>query len=78
MATNGKGVQAADSLDQPKLKGQGRGKRTRFSIRRHLHKRGMSHADSVSSVESSEESESKHTHVLLSHLQTSGAPEIIC
>ncbi|XP_031439630.1 phospholipase D1 isoform X2 [Clupea harengus] len=55
MATNGKGVQAADSLDQPKLKGQGRGKRTRFSIRRHLHKRGMSHADSVSSVESSEE-----------------------
>ncbi|XP_063062695.1 phospholipase D1 [Engraulis encrasicolus] len=55
-ATNGKGgglVQ--DSLDQPKLKGQGRGKRTRFSIRRHLHKRGLTHGDSVSSVDSTEE-----------------------
>ncbi|KAL2085276.1 hypothetical protein ACEWY4_018596 [Coilia grayii] len=54
-ASNGNGVPVPDALDQPKLKGQGRGKRTRFSIRRHLHMRGLTQADSVSSVDSCEE-----------------------
>ncbi|XP_037550104.1 phospholipase D1 [Nematolebias whitei] len=40
-----------DSADQPKLKGQGRMKRTRFSIRRHLQKHGLAHADSDSDLE---------------------------
>ncbi|XP_062376770.1 phospholipase D1 isoform X1 [Sardina pilchardus] len=52
--SNGKGVPTDDSLDQPKLKGQGRGRRTRFSIRRHLQKRGLTHADSVSTIDSEE------------------------
>uniref|UniRef100_A0A672KUI8 Phospholipase n=1 Tax=Sinocyclocheilus grahami TaxID=75366 RepID=A0A672KUI8_SINGR len=46
-----------DTADQPKLKGQGKTKKARFSIRRHLQKHGLAPADSVSSVESSEESE---------------------
>ncbi|KAM3860602.1 phospholipase D1-like [Diretmus argenteus] len=55
--SNGKGVSTvADSADQPKLKGQGRMKRTRFSIKRHLQKHGLAHADSDDSVESAEES----------------------
>lgn len=43
-----------DSGDQPKLKGQGRIKRTRFSIRRHLQKRGLALADSDSDLENEE------------------------
>uniref|UniRef100_A0A8C1PZK3 Phospholipase n=1 Tax=Cyprinus carpio TaxID=7962 RepID=A0A8C1PZK3_CYPCA len=54
--TNGKNL-PVDTADQPKLKGQGKTKRTRFSIRRHLQKHGLAPADSVSSAESSEESE---------------------
>uniref|UniRef100_A0A8C1U6J0 Phospholipase n=1 Tax=Cyprinus carpio TaxID=7962 RepID=A0A8C1U6J0_CYPCA len=54
--TNGKSL-PVDTVDQPKLKGQGKTKKTRFSIRRHLQKHGLAPADSVSSVESSEESE---------------------
>uniref|UniRef100_A0A671QBH1 Phospholipase n=1 Tax=Sinocyclocheilus anshuiensis TaxID=1608454 RepID=A0A671QBH1_9TELE len=54
--TNGKSLHV-DTADQPKLKGQGKTKKTRFSIRRHLQKHGLAPADSVSSVESSEESE---------------------
>lgn len=53
---NGKSL-PVDTLDQPKLKGHGKTKKTRFSIRRHLQKHGLAPADSVSSVESSEESE---------------------
>ncbi|KAK0153606.1 Phospholipase D1 [Merluccius polli] len=50
--TNGKAISTAtDSGDQPKLKGQGRNKKTRFSIRRHLHKHRLAHADSISSLE---------------------------
>lgn len=53
--TNGKGIfTVTDSLDQPKLKGQGRTKRTRFSIRRHLQKHGLAHADSDSDLEEDE------------------------
>uniref|UniRef100_A0A673MSN0 Phospholipase n=1 Tax=Sinocyclocheilus rhinocerous TaxID=307959 RepID=A0A673MSN0_9TELE len=54
--TNGKSL-PVDTVDQPKLKGQGKTKKTRFSIRRHLQKHGLAPADSVSSGESSEESE---------------------
>ncbi len=51
--SNGKGIfTVMDSVDQPKLKGQGRMKRTRFSIRRHLQKHGLAHADSDSDLES--------------------------
>uniref|UniRef100_A0A8C8JFK7 Phospholipase n=1 Tax=Oncorhynchus tshawytscha TaxID=74940 RepID=A0A8C8JFK7_ONCTS len=58
--SNGKGAAAlvVDSGDQPKLKGLGRIRRTGFSMKRHLQKHGLAHADSVSSVDSSEESES--------------------
>uniref|UniRef100_A0A671SQP6 phospholipase D n=1 Tax=Sinocyclocheilus anshuiensis TaxID=1608454 RepID=A0A671SQP6_9TELE len=52
--TNGKSL-PVDTVDQPKLKGQGKTKKTRFSIRRHLQKHGLAPADSVSSGESSEE-----------------------
>ncbi|XP_021326023.1 phospholipase D1 [Danio rerio] len=51
---NGKNV-PADTADQPKLKGHGKPKKTRFSIRRHLQKHRPTSGDSVSSVESSEE-----------------------
>uniref|UniRef100_A0AAQ5Z5A0 Phospholipase n=1 Tax=Amphiprion ocellaris TaxID=80972 RepID=A0AAQ5Z5A0_AMPOC len=52
---NGKGIfTVTDSADQPKLKGQGRLKRTRFSIRRHLQKHGLAHADSDSDLEEDE------------------------
>uniref|UniRef100_A0AAY4EYC6 Phospholipase n=1 Tax=Denticeps clupeoides TaxID=299321 RepID=A0AAY4EYC6_9TELE len=53
-ASNGKNV-TIDSGDLLRLKGQGRAWKTRFSIRRHLHKHGLSHADSVSSLESAAE-----------------------
>uniref|UniRef100_A0A3Q3X6M6 Phospholipase n=1 Tax=Mola mola TaxID=94237 RepID=A0A3Q3X6M6_MOLML len=53
--TNGKGIfTVMDSVDQPKLKGQGRIKRTRFSIRRHLKKHGLASADSDSDLEDEE------------------------
>nr|XP_020482417.2 phospholipase D1-like [Labrus bergylta] len=49
---NGNGVfTVTDSVDQPKLKGQGRLKRTRFSIKRHLQKHGLASADSDSDLE---------------------------
>lgn len=54
--SNGNSV-PVDTTDQPKLKGHGKVKKTRFSIRRHLQKHGLAPADSVSSAESSEESE---------------------
>ncbi|XP_023148749.1 phospholipase D1 [Amphiprion ocellaris] len=55
--SNGKGIfTVTDSADQPKLKGQGRLKRTRFSIRRHLQKHGLAHADSDSDLEEDERS----------------------
>uniref|UniRef100_A0A4W6G1S7 Phospholipase n=1 Tax=Lates calcarifer TaxID=8187 RepID=A0A4W6G1S7_LATCA len=54
--SNGSGAQSnrkgiftvMDSVDQPKLKGQGKMKRNRFSIRRHLQKHGLAQADSDS------------------------------
>lgn len=52
---NGKGVfSLSDSMDQPKLKGQGRLKRTRMSIRRHLQKHGLAPADSDSDLDDHE------------------------
>ncbi|TMS08899.1 phospholipase D1 [Larimichthys crocea] len=64
---NGKGIfTVTDSVDQPKLKGQGRMKRTRFSIRRQLQKHGLAHADSDSDLENEERSgsvRSLHTGV---------------
>ncbi|XP_045926803.1 phospholipase D1-like [Micropterus dolomieu] len=43
----------ADSVDQPKLKNHGRAKRM-FSIRRHLQKHGLAHANSDSDLENEE------------------------
>lgn len=43
-----------DSVDQPRLKGQGRTRRSRFSIRKHLQKHGLAHADSDSKLEEAE------------------------
>ncbi|XP_072234497.1 phospholipase D1 isoform X2 [Leuresthes tenuis] len=64
---NGKGIfTLTDSVDQPRLKGQGRMKRTRFSIRRHLQKHGLAHADSDSDLEEEDKSgsmRSLHTGV---------------
>ncbi|XP_035527480.1 LOW QUALITY PROTEIN: phospholipase D1-like [Morone saxatilis] len=65
--SNGRGIlTVTDSVDQPKLKGQGRMKRTRFSIKRHLQKHGLAHADSDSDLEKEERSgsvRSLHTGV---------------
>ncbi|XP_068566300.1 phospholipase D1 [Cebidichthys violaceus] len=53
--SNGKAIfTVTDSADQPKLKGQGRAKRSRFSIRRHLQKHGLATADSDSELEEEE------------------------
>uniref|UniRef100_A0A3B4DPP8 Phospholipase n=1 Tax=Pygocentrus nattereri TaxID=42514 RepID=A0A3B4DPP8_PYGNA len=54
-AQNGK-RSGSESVEQPKLKGYGKNKRNRFSIRKHLQKHGLAPADSVSSIDSSEES----------------------
>ncbi|XP_029698784.1 LOW QUALITY PROTEIN: phospholipase D1 [Takifugu rubripes] len=52
---NGKGIfSLSDSVDQPKLKGQSRLKRTRFSIKRHLQKHGLAPADSDSDLDNEE------------------------
>ncbi|XP_016521110.1 phospholipase D1-like [Poecilia formosa] len=44
-----------DSGDQPKLKSQGRMRRTRMSIKKHLQKHGLARADSDSDLEEEEE-----------------------
>ncbi|XP_062841509.1 phospholipase D1 [Trichomycterus rosablanca] len=44
-----------DMIVQPKLKGHGKTKRTRFSIRKRLQRHGLTHAESVTSDDSSEE-----------------------
>uniref|UniRef100_A0A8C3B0B9 Phospholipase n=1 Tax=Cyclopterus lumpus TaxID=8103 RepID=A0A8C3B0B9_CYCLU len=55
--TNGSAIfTVTDSVDQPRLKSQGRMKRTRFSIRRHLQKHGLAQADSDSELEEEETS----------------------
>ncbi|XP_056289759.1 phospholipase D1 isoform X2 [Pseudoliparis swirei] len=55
--TNGRAIfTVTDSVDQPRLKGQGRMKRTRFSIRRQLQKHGLTQADSDSELEEEENS----------------------
>ncbi|XP_036377127.1 phospholipase D1-like isoform X2 [Megalops cyprinoides] len=59
--SNGRGGGPADSGDQPKLKGMGKGHKSRFSFHRHLHRHGLHHADSTSSVDSTEESWSNTT-----------------
>ncbi|XP_034562720.1 phospholipase D1 [Notolabrus celidotus] len=57
--SNGKGVfSVTDSVDQPKLKGQGRIKRTRFSIRRHLQKHGLASPDSDTDSDPEDEARS--------------------
>ncbi|XP_069368860.1 phospholipase D1 [Paralichthys olivaceus] len=65
--SNGNGIfTVADSVDQPKLKSQGRLKRTKFSIRRHLQKHGLAQAvdsDSDSDLETEERSGSVRTGV---------------
>jgi len=44
---------ADDAPDISKMKGVGKPKKfSRFTIYRHLHKHGMQHADSVSSIDS--------------------------
>uniref|UniRef100_A0A8B9K3Z2 Phospholipase n=1 Tax=Astyanax mexicanus TaxID=7994 RepID=A0A8B9K3Z2_ASTMX len=52
---NGKAI-GTDTVELPKLKGYGKTRRNRFSIRKHLQKHGLAPADSVSSIDSSEES----------------------
>ncbi|XP_045557989.1 phospholipase D1 isoform X1 [Salmo salar] len=81
--SNGKGAAAlvVDSGDQPKLKGLGRIRRTGFSMKRHLQKHGLAHADSVSSVDSSEESwtnsvNSQHNLILTRGVELRLAPPI--
>ncbi|XP_055086056.1 phospholipase D1 isoform X2 [Periophthalmus magnuspinnatus] len=59
--TNGKGIFTVDSADQPKLKGQGRHKRSRFSIKRHLQKHGFTHRNSDSDSDSDPEPESNNS-----------------
>ncbi|XP_044031994.1 phospholipase D1 [Siniperca chuatsi] len=65
--SNGKGIfTVTDSVDQPKLKGQGRMKRTKFSIKKQLQKHGLAQADSNSDQENEERSgsmRSLHTGV---------------
>uniref|UniRef100_A0A8D0ATR5 Phospholipase n=1 Tax=Sander lucioperca TaxID=283035 RepID=A0A8D0ATR5_SANLU len=54
---NGNGIfTVMDSVDQPRLKGVGRTRKSRFSIRRHLQKHGLAHADSDSDLESEQRS----------------------
>ncbi|XP_034427574.1 phospholipase D1 [Hippoglossus hippoglossus] len=62
--SNGKSIfTVTDSVDQPKLKSQGRMKRTKFSIRRHLQKHGLAQVDSDSDLETEESSGSVRTGV---------------
>ncbi|KAF3836408.1 hypothetical protein F7725_028966 [Dissostichus mawsoni] len=70
--SNGKNIfTVTDSVDQPRLKGQGRLKRTRFSIRRHLQKHGLASADSDSDLEDEESrSHSVSSHHALIHGRT--------
>ena len=42
-------------VEEPKIKGIGRMRKSRFSLYRHLHRHGLHHADSVSSVDSTED-----------------------
>ncbi|XP_034718700.1 phospholipase D1-like [Etheostoma cragini] len=54
---NGRGIfTVTDPVDQPRLRGVGKARRSRFSIRRHLQKHGLAHADSDSDLESEERS----------------------
>ncbi|KAG7525172.1 phospholipase D1-like [Solea senegalensis] len=60
--SNGKNIfTVMDSADQPKLKGQGKMKRTRFSIRRHLQKHGLAPSDSDSDLETEEKTGTMHS-----------------
>ncbi|KAJ8375748.1 hypothetical protein SKAU_G00063280 [Synaphobranchus kaupii] len=68
--SNGRNAGPVDMGDQPKLKGVGRPRKARFSLKRHLQKHGLHHADSISSVESEEKTGS------LRSLQT-GVGELI-
>ncbi|XP_029384802.1 phospholipase D1 [Echeneis naucrates] len=55
--SNGKTIfTVTDSADQPRLKGQGRLKRTRFSIKKRLQRHGLAQADSDSDLETEERS----------------------
>ncbi|XP_076868310.1 phospholipase D1 isoform X2 [Brachyhypopomus gauderio] len=49
---NGK---TTDMVEQPRMRGHGKTRKSRFSIRKRLQKHGLAPADSVSSVDSSEE-----------------------
>uniref|UniRef100_A0A3B3XC42 Phospholipase n=2 Tax=Poecilia mexicana TaxID=48701 RepID=A0A3B3XC42_9TELE len=53
-----------DSGDQPKLKSQGRMRRTRMSIKKHLQKHGLARADSDSDLEEEEEERSRSVRSL--------------
>ncbi|KAK2859867.1 hypothetical protein Q5P01_004487 [Channa striata] len=64
---NGRGISTVtDTVDQPRTKGHGRTRKSRFSIRRHLQKHGLAQADSDSDLETEEKSgsvRSLHTGV---------------
>uniref|UniRef100_A0A8C1I673 Phospholipase n=1 Tax=Cyprinus carpio TaxID=7962 RepID=A0A8C1I673_CYPCA len=51
---------AGDSMDLPKLKGIGRTRKTRFSLYHHI-QRGLHHAESISSIDSTNKSGSMHS-----------------
>uniref|UniRef100_A0A4W4H112 Phospholipase n=1 Tax=Electrophorus electricus TaxID=8005 RepID=A0A4W4H112_ELEEL len=61
--SNGKST-GMDMTEQPRLRGHGKTKRSRFSIRKRLQKHGLAPADSVSSVDSSEESKFDFSSIL--------------
>uniref|UniRef100_A0A8B9K1V7 Phospholipase n=1 Tax=Astyanax mexicanus TaxID=7994 RepID=A0A8B9K1V7_ASTMX len=61
--SNGKAI-GTDTVELPKLKGYGKTRRNRFSIRKHLQKHGLAPADSVSSIDSSEETQDLQADVI--------------
>ncbi|KAJ0059938.1 hypothetical protein NL108_015863 [Boleophthalmus pectinirostris] len=67
--SNGRGIFTVDSADQPKLKGQGRHRRTRFSIRKHLQKHGFTHRDRDSDSDTDSDVEPERSNSVRS-LQT--------
>lgn len=64
---NGKSAAPVDTVDQPRLRGVAR---SRFNLYRHLHRHGLQSADSVSSLESSEDSECPSLCIALSPTHT--------
>ncbi|KAF7700455.1 hypothetical protein HF521_003413 [Silurus meridionalis] len=56
------GSRSLELAELPKLKGVGRTRKSRFSLYRHLHKHGLTHTDSVSSMDSQERGSMHNLH----------------